>query len=115
MFLFLPPLLPTSFQCNLISTFVDYFLELDKCKMQHDIAFVLDSSHSMVEQGLVMAESLAVDVLNSFAIGEYETRVGLMQFSKESHIMFHFDTYYTKEEIYLAVTKHDGFNASSVR
>lgn len=83
--------------------------------MQHDIAFVLDSSYSMVEQGLVMAESLALDVMNSFTVGEHDTRIGLMQFSKESHVMLHFDTYYTKEEIYLAVTAHDGFNATSAR
>ncbi|XP_031559616.1 cartilage matrix protein-like [Actinia tenebrosa] len=86
---------------------------LEQCKEQHDIAFVLDSSRSMVEQGLVMAQSLALNVVNGFSVGEDKTRVGLITFSEESHIQFHFDTYYTKEEIYLAVTSHDGINFTS--
>jgi hypothetical protein len=67
----------------------------------------------MVEQGLVMAESLTLDILKNFTICENNTRIALMTFGKESSILFHFDTYYSKEEIYLAVSSHDGFNVSA--
>lgn len=75
-----------------------------------DLVFVMDDSGSVSEENFQTMLTFASDLLNSFKIGEKDTRVGLITFSSSARRIFNFDAYSLRTQIQTAI-KETLYNA----
>jgi Mg-chelatase subunit ChlD len=79
---------------------------ISACSYYADIAFILDQSTSIdIHEGAWQNQlDFVVQVIRSFAIGQMETRIGLIVFSDSAELKFDFNRFSTAQDIINYVT-----------
>ncbi|XP_053405850.1 collagen alpha-1(XII) chain-like [Mercenaria mercenaria] len=78
--------------------------QLTNCNgSQFDIVFVLDSSGSVGEENFKIVKSFVKSVVGNLNIGQDNTRVGIITFSRYPVIRLHLDDYTDKEALLKAI------------
>ena len=71
----------------------------EKCDAQMDLAFLLDSSGSIVSTDFQYALKFMYDVVNGLNIGVNATRVAIINFSTSIKVEAYFNTFYNKTQL----------------
>ncbi|XP_048455101.1 collagen alpha-3(VI) chain-like isoform X6 [Rhincodon typus] len=64
-----------------------------------DIVFLVDTSWSIGQENFQYVREFLFRVIKAFEIGENRFRFGLVQYSEKPQTEFHFNTYFTKQDI----------------
>ena len=90
-------------------TFRIFFFPLKElCSKENlDIFFVIDSSRSVTEKNFADLRAFLSTLVGQFKVGEFESRIGLMQFSEyfRTVIEFNFGEHKTSHEIQKNIKK----------
>lgn len=74
------------------------FISATACQRKADVAIILDESTSIVfetyDNWYVRMLGFATDVVNSFPVGEANTRIGLLKFSDYASVEIYLDQFY---------------------
>ncbi|KXJ23742.1 von Willebrand factor A domain-containing protein 2 isoform X2 [Exaiptasia diaphana] len=83
------------------------------CTDKQDLAFLIDTTTTITEQGVVMAQSLAISIISNFTINKDYTRAAYVSFGHESMIRFSFKTFSSNEEVDLMIALDDSLNGTA--
>ncbi|CAI8054244.1 Collagen alpha-6(VI) chain [Geodia barretti] len=83
--------------------FEEAVMEIEDCRVNADIVFVLDISHSLVDNSLDKALNFVADFAQNLTIGRLDDRVGVVVFGDRGHVIFTMSEHENKNDLLGAI------------
>ncbi|XP_048586558.1 C-type mannose receptor 2 [Nematostella vectensis] len=80
-----------------------FICKIKMCGERTDLAFAIDASGSMGDQGFLRAKRFVKALIGSFKVSQKGTHVGIIRFSTRAKVMFTFTEHFTHEDVNYAI------------
>jgi hypothetical protein len=85
--------------------FEEAVMEIEDCRVNADIMFVLDISHSLLDKSLDKSLNFVADFAQNLTIGRLDDRVGVVVFGDRGHVIFTMSEHENKNDLLGAINE----------